>query len=61
MTIKSAKKVAKRGWSLDKFTTKVTGAAKKAEVPAKKISKAKIAECYEGNVTVKDTVSILSA
>ena len=57
MTIKSAKKVAKRNWSLDKFGRAVKHAAKKAGI--KKVSETRLKTCYDEGVTVRDTVEVL--
>lgn len=52
--------VKKRGWSLKKFVESVTNAAKKAEVPAKSISKGVIEKAYNDGLAVKATVGKLA-
>lgn len=56
MTLKKAKKVGKRSWSLDKFSKAVKNRCKKLGV---QFSATKVKTCYDGNVTVSDTVSVL--
>jgi hypothetical protein len=60
MTMKKAKKVAKRAWSFDKFKDAVVNRAKKQEIAVAKAGP-KIKTCYEGGVTVADTVKMLQS
>jgi hypothetical protein len=57
MATKKLAKVAKRGWSLKKFSEAVArGAGRKTFKPAEKKH---IEKCYDDNVTVRDTVATL--
>jgi hypothetical protein len=57
-TMKSAKKVTKRGWSYDKFQASVTAAAKRQDVSLKGKS-SRVQACYEEGVTVRGTIDVL--
>ena len=56
MTLKKAKKVGKRTWSFEKFSKAVKNRCKKLGVT---FSATKVKTCYDGNVTVSDTVAVL--
>lgn len=60
MTIKSAKKVAKRGWSFEKFSKAVSARCKAREIPVKKVKSTTMRECYDKGVTVADTVTVIA-
>jgi hypothetical protein len=56
VSMKSATRVGKRGWSLDKFTEAVKKRCKRMGVT---FTQSKVDACYEEGVTIPDTVNVL--
>lgn len=57
MTLKSAKKVSTRNWSIEKFTQSVVAGCKRAGVTP---LKAKIQTAYDQGLTVRDTIALMT-